>query len=74
MPLLLISDDALAVCSAESYDKPCGDTASVMPLLITFLSQFVLGMGSTLYYALGQTYLDDSVKKTETPMLLGTIN
>jgi len=32
----------------------------------------VLGIGSTLYYALGQPYLDDNVKKTRTPMLLGS--
>jgi hypothetical protein len=43
----------------------------MMPLILIFLSQFVLGIGSTLYYALGQPYLDDNVKKTETPMLLG---
>ncbi|KDR21868.1 Solute carrier organic anion transporter family member 3A1 [Zootermopsis nevadensis] len=66
-------DDSLAVCSADSYDKICGDMASMMPLVLTFLSQFVLGIGSTLYYALGQPYLDDNVKKTETPMLLGCI-
>jgi hypothetical protein len=46
--------------------------ASIMPLILIFLSQFVLGIGSTLYYALGQPYLDDNVKKTQTPMLLGT--
>jgi len=43
----------------------------MMPLILIFLSQFVLGIGSTLYYALGQPYLDDNVKKTETPMFLG---
>lgn len=43
----------------------------VTPLLLIFLSQFVLGIGNSLYYSLGQTYLDDNVKKTKTPMLLG---
>lgn len=38
--------------------------------MLIFLSQFVLGIGNTLYYALGQTYLDDNTKKTNTPMML----
>ncbi|KAL1123271.1 hypothetical protein AAG570_002357, partial [Ranatra chinensis] len=44
---------------------------SNFPAVIAFLSQFILGIGSTLYTALGQTYIDDNVKKTKTPMLLG---
>jgi hypothetical protein len=31
----------------------------------------VLGIGNTLYYSLGQSYLDDNTKKTNTPLLLG---
>lgn len=34
------------------------------------MSQFVLGIGNTLYYSLGQTYLDDNTKKSNTPMML----
>lgn len=34
------------------------------------MSQFVLGIGNTMYFALGQTYLDDNTKKTNTPMML----
>jgi hypothetical protein len=68
-----VSDDSLAVCPAASYKKDCDDdVASILPLVLIFLSQFVLGIGSTLYYALGQPYLDDNVKKTKTPMLLGS--
>jgi len=68
-----VTDDSLAVCPAASYKKDCeDDMASILPLILIFLSQFVLGIGSTLYYALGQPYLDDNVKKTQTPMLLGS--
>lgn len=67
-------DDTLAVCSSEDYEKECGgEELSTMPLVLIFLSQFVVGIGSTLYYALGQPYLDDNVKKTKTPMLLGCV-
>lgn len=39
--------------------------------MLIFLSQFILGIGNTLYYSLGQSYLDDNTKKTNTPMMLG---
>lgn len=46
---------------------------SIVPLILVFLSQFILGIGNTLYFSLGQTYLDDNTEKTETPVLLGKI-
>lgn len=67
-------DDSLGVCPAASYKQDCeDDMATILPLILIFLSQFVLGIGSTLYYALGQPYLDDNVKKTRTPLLLGLV-
>jgi hypothetical protein len=70
----LVTDDSLAVCSDTGYEKTCEEIASMMPLVLIFLSQFVLGIGTTLYYALGQPYLDDNAKKTQTPMMLGIMN
>ena len=59
------------MCMAEPVDQKCDDEIeSIVPLVLIFLSQFVLGIGNTLYYALGQTYLDDNTKKTNTPVLL----
>ncbi|XP_046382790.1 solute carrier organic anion transporter family member 74D [Ischnura elegans] len=50
-----------------------GGDLSAMPLALVFISQFVLGIGTTLYFALGQTYLDDNTAKRKTPMLLGVV-
>uniref|UniRef100_A0A2M4BDH4 Solute carrier organic anion transporter family member n=1 Tax=Anopheles marajoara TaxID=58244 RepID=A0A2M4BDH4_9DIPT len=58
------------LCMAESTEKECLDTISIVPLVLIFMSQFVLGIGNTLYYSLGQTYLDDNTKKTNTPLML----
>jgi MFS family permease len=59
------------LCMLESLDKECNDEIeSILPLILIFLSQFVLGIGNTLYYALGQTYLDDNTKKTNSPLLM----
>lgn len=55
----------------EAQAHECNDEIdSILPLVLIFLSQFVLGIGNTLYYALGQTYLDDNTKKSNTPLLL----
>ncbi|XP_049283099.1 solute carrier organic anion transporter family member 74D [Anopheles funestus] len=58
------------LCLDASSPKECLETISVVPLVLIFLSQFVLGIGNTLYYSLGQTYLDDNTKKTNTPLML----
>lgn len=73
--------------SNSTKDNLCGSRAeetcelqetagdfSIVPLVLVFLSQFILGIGNTLYFSLGQTYLDDNTKKTETPVLLGKLN
>lgn len=55
----------------DQQEHECNDEIdSILPLVLIFLSQFVLGVGNTLYYALGQTYLDDNTKKSNTPLLL----
>lgn len=45
---------------------------SLLPVILVFVSQFILGIGNTLYYSLGNTYMDDNTKKKKTPMLLGS--
>ena len=59
------------LCMVEDQEHECdSEIESIVPLILIFTSQFVLGVGNTLYYALGQTYLDDNTKKTNTPLLL----
>lgn len=74
--LILLNKRHHGLClKSEEIEGDCksgkGNEPYVTPLLLIFLSQFVLGIGNSLYYSLGQTYLDDNVKKTKTPMLLG---
>lgn len=65
----------LAICPRVVKPDHCDEETmldvSILPRLLVFLSQFILGIGTTLYYGLGQTYLDDNTKKKNTPMLLG---
>ncbi|XP_058446034.1 solute carrier organic anion transporter family member 74D [Malaya genurostris] len=58
------------LCLDTFSPKECHEIISIVPLVLIFMSQFVLGIGNTLYYSLGQTYLDDNTKKTNTPLML----
>lgn len=57
----------------EQCDAEVMSSIGLLPRLFVFISQFILGIGTTLYYGLGQTYLDDNTKKKNTPMLLGKL-
>lgn len=71
--LQLLKQRNYALCMSRSnVNETCEKSEPyITPLILIFVSQFVLGIGNSLYYSLGQTYLDDNVKKTKTPMLLG---
>ena len=53
-------------------NQGAGTTHSGARLFI-FASQFIAGVGTTLFNTLGITYLDDNVKKKHSPMFLGRI-
>ncbi|XP_075153050.1 organic anion transporting polypeptide 33Ea [Haematobia irritans] len=58
------------LCGLLNTSHECESLLSIVPLVLVFLSQFVLGIGNTLYYSLGQSYLDDNIKKKNTPLML----
>nr|CAD7575247.1 unnamed protein product [Timema californicum] len=60
--------------SAYCQEDVSGGEHSLMPLILIFFSQFVLGIGTTLFHSLGQTYLDDHTKKTNAPLLLEKVS
>ncbi|XP_022221535.2 solute carrier organic anion transporter family member 74D [Drosophila obscura] len=64
------SSQSAQLCGVGQKEEGCDDLFTYVPLVLIFLSQFVLGVGNTLYYSLGQTYLDDNTKKTNTPLML----
>nr|CAD7197347.1 unnamed protein product [Timema douglasi] len=67
-PLLCFPNQTLDATCEE--DISSGEH-SILPLALIFLSQFVLGIGTTLCHTLGKTYLDDSIKKTNAPLMFG---
>ncbi|XP_031619006.1 solute carrier organic anion transporter family member 74D-like [Contarinia nasturtii] len=56
--------------SSSNIDDDCDEEFSYIPLILIFLSQFVLGIGNTLYYSLGATYIDDNTKQHNSPLML----
>ncbi|XP_033149776.1 solute carrier organic anion transporter family member 74D [Drosophila busckii] len=58
------------LCGVGKPNNNCDSLFTYVPLVLIFISQFVLGVGNTLYYSLGQTYLDDNTKKMNTPLML----
>ncbi|XP_037025272.1 solute carrier organic anion transporter family member 74D-like [Bradysia coprophila] len=58
------------LCLGITITESCDELFSIVPLLLLYLSQFVLGIGQTLYLSLGQPYIDDNTRRTNTPMML----
>lgn len=46
------------------------EEGNLMPQVVFFLAQLVGGVGGSLYYSLGVSYIDDNVKKSKTPALI----
>lgn len=45
------------------------ESGNYAPQLILFTAQFISGIGGSLYYTLGVSYMDDNIKKSKTPAL-----
>uniref|UniRef100_A0AAG5DEJ1 Solute carrier organic anion transporter family member n=1 Tax=Anopheles atroparvus TaxID=41427 RepID=A0AAG5DEJ1_ANOAO len=46
------------------------EEGNMAPQIVLFLAQFISGIGSSLYYTLGVSYMDDNIKKSKTPALV----
>ncbi|XP_055379740.1 solute carrier organic anion transporter family member 74D-like isoform X2 [Condylostylus longicornis] len=54
-------DDAVSCISGDG---------NLAPQIMLFMAQFISGIGGSLYYTLGVSYMDDNIKKSKTPALL----
>lgn len=46
------------------------DTADYTPIVLFFIAQFIGGIGCSLFYALGLSYMDDNLSNAKTPRML----
>ncbi|XP_050314315.1 solute carrier organic anion transporter family member 74D-like [Anthonomus grandis grandis] len=67
----LLEEQNKFLCSSESRrDSVCEkDTRNLSPTLLLFAAQFISGIGGSLYYTLGVSYMDDNIKRSKTPAL-----
>ena len=59
------------LCGAKGDGGGCEKSdGSIWPPTILFMANFVAGMGGSLYYTLGVSYMDDNIQKAKTPALI----
>ncbi|XP_015609202.1 solute carrier organic anion transporter family member 2A1 [Cephus cinctus] len=55
----------------EGREKECEDPEeNFAPQVLLFIAQLVSGVGGSLYYTLGVSYMDDNIQKSKTPALI----
>lgn len=61
-------------CDFRPKTKECDEKSITLPAVMCFiLGSFLKGFGSTAFYTIGTPYLDDNVKKKNSPMYLGIL-
>lgn len=60
--LLCDNDNSTSQCEIEG--------GNYTPQIIFFVAQLISGIGGSLYYTLGVSYMDDNIKKSKTPALI----
>lgn len=46
------------------------ESQDIYPTMILFVAQLIGGVGGSVYYSLGVTYMDDNIQKSKTPVLI----
>ncbi|XP_043671466.1 solute carrier organic anion transporter family member 74D isoform X2 [Vespula pensylvanica] len=55
----------------DGRGQECKDTDNnFAPQVLLFIAQLVSGVGGSLYYTLGVSYMDDNIQKSKTPALI----
>ncbi|XP_058836202.1 solute carrier organic anion transporter family member 74D-like [Topomyia yanbarensis] len=58
------------LCNKNRPPPDCStDIGNLKPQMLLFLGSFLSGVGTSLYFTLGLTYLDDNVRKEKVPFL-----
>lgn len=59
------------LCLKKGEEGGCDNSeGSFWPPAILFIANFVAGIGGSLYYTLGVSYMDDNIQKAKTPALI----
>lgn len=59
------------LCENKNATMECEtEEGNIAPQIILFVAQLISGIGGSLYYTLGVSYMDDNIKKSKTPVLI----
>lgn len=58
------------LCQLDRAEGCEDESGSFSPQVILFLAQVIGGVGGSLYYSLGVSYMDDNIQKSKTPVLI----
>ncbi|GFS32140.1 solute carrier organic anion transporter family member 4C1 [Nephila pilipes] len=62
------------LCNQSETSIECGKLSqNLIAIIILFIANFLNGFGSMAYYTIGTPYLDDNVKKKNSPLYLGAM-
>ncbi|XP_064473133.1 solute carrier organic anion transporter family member 74D-like isoform X1 [Ornithodoros turicata] len=67
------SDEAL-LCSSDRAAEDCSAAsavASYLPLVLFFVANFLNGFGGSTFFIVGSSYMDDNIRKKNSPMYFG---
>ncbi|KAK7869950.1 hypothetical protein R5R35_013725 [Gryllus longicercus] len=69
-----VSNLGLPVCGSPELSTDCTEATSTVsvPAIIMYVAQFIQGIGCSVYWTLGLTYLDDNITKDKAPLAHAT--
>ena len=68
---LILSKERKFLCLGKERDNDCiEEDGNFAPQIILFAAQTISGIGGSLYYTLGVSYMDDNIQKSKTPALI----
>ncbi|KAK6619421.1 hypothetical protein RUM43_012178 [Polyplax serrata] len=59
-----------SLCHANRTVACMEESQDIYPTMILFVAQLIGGVGGSVYYSLGVTYMDDNIQKSKTPVLI----
>ncbi|XP_051170811.1 solute carrier organic anion transporter family member 74D [Leptopilina boulardi] len=68
--LLKMKEGKFLCQNKERNDSCTEEDGNFTPQIILFLAQAISGVGGSLYYTLGVSYMDDNIQKSKTPALI----
>ena len=67
----LIEQQQKRLCRNDGTGVECeAREGIILPQILLFVAQFISGVGGSLYYTLGVSYMDDNTEKSKAPAML----